>query len=260
MRIQNSYLPVSGVGETREQRLWEAGLYEWAEFSPKRAPVGPKTTEAIESFISEASVALDDADTKFFQSRLPSSELWRIYENVRSEALFFDIETTGLDARRNTITTVSFYQGNDTTTLVRDDTLTEESLRTMFANAPLIISFNGAQFDVPFIETNYSLDIDTPHLDLRYPCKQVNLTGGLKSIEQAVGISRDLEAVDGQDAVRLWYQYERENDDFALEKLIQYNQADTVNLKALTDIVVNKLHNRSLGAVADLPCGVPDPR
>ena len=32
VRIENSFIPVEGVGETTERRLWEAGVTTWDEF------------------------------------------------------------------------------------------------------------------------------------------------------------------------------------------------------------------------------------
>jgi len=141
MRIENSFIPVSGVGESRERSLWEADIISWERFDPTDAPVGPKTTAAIESFLSEALPRLDDGDTRYFNEQFPDGEIWRLYENTRDDTLFFDIETTGLDAGYNDVTTVSFHQQGETTTLVRGDDLTRERIREQFRTASLIASF-----------------------------------------------------------------------------------------------------------------------
>ncbi|WP_336025406.1 ribonuclease H-like domain-containing protein [Halobellus salinisoli] len=259
MRIENSFVPAEGIGEGRERSLWESGILTWGEFDPARAPLGPKTGERVESFVSEALERLDDGDARYFGERFPSGEVWRFYENFRNEALFFDIETTGLDSRREDVTTVSFTRGGDTSTLIRGEDLTDEALRERFRDAPLVVSFNGKQFDVPFLEDNFDVSIDAPHLDLMFPCRRIDLTGGLKSIEQEVGIDRDRPDLSGRDAVRLWYQYERDGDDDALDTLVSYNRDDTENLQNLADVVTRRLHDDSLGAVCGEPCGIPDP-
>jgi uncharacterized protein YprB with RNaseH-like and TPR domain len=260
MRIENSFIPVSGVGESRERSLWEADIISWERFDPTDAPVGPKTTAAIESFLSEALPRLDDGDTRYFNEQFPDGEIWRLYENTRDDTLFFDIETTGLDAGYNDVTTVSFHQQGETTTLVRGDDLTRERIREQFRTASLIASFNGKQFDVPFLEQCFDLSIETPHLDLMYPCRRINLTGGLKSIETEIGIDRDRPDLSGRDAVRLWNQYQRNDDTEALDTLISYNRDDTVNLRNLADVVARTLHEQSLGAATGTPCGIADPR
>jgi uncharacterized protein YprB with RNaseH-like and TPR domain len=207
-----------------------------------------------------ARARLDDGDARYFGDRFPASETWRFYENFRDDAAFFDIETTGLESAHHDVTTVSVTRGGETTTLVRGEDLTTPALRELFADAPLVVSFNGKQFDVPFLEDCFDVSIDAPHLDLMYPCRRVDLTGGLKAIEKAVGIDRDRPDLSGRDAVRLWHRYARDGDDDALDTLVSYNRDDTENLRNLADVVANRLHEESIGAVADESAGVPDPQ
>jgi len=54
-----------------------------------------------------------------------------------------------------------------------------------------------------------------------YTCKQIGLSGGLKPIEQAIGVERDRPDISGEDAVRLWREHER-GQDGSLETLISY--------------------------------------
>lgn len=257
MRIENSFIPVRGVGERTEQTLWAEGVLTWDEFTPEASPVGEKTGERIESFIADSLERLDDGDARYFGDVFPSGERWRLYENFREDACFFDIETTGLDASRNDVTTVSFHRGGDTTTLVRGETLTADALRDQFRDASLVVSFNGKRFDVPFLEESFDLSVDLPHVDLMYPCRRLDLTGGLKQIEKDVGIDRDRPDLSGRDAVRLWHRYERDGDDDALDTLVSYNRDDTVNLKRLMDIVAGTLHEESLGGVEGATCDLP---
>ncbi|WP_416839799.1 ribonuclease H-like domain-containing protein [Haloferax sp. DFSO52] len=242
MRIENSFIPVRGVGERTERNLWKAGVTHWDEFDASL--VGGKTADRIESYIAEATAHLDDGNSYFFDDSFPSSERWRLYENFRDDTCFFDIETTGLSAERDDVTTVSFYRDGETTTLVQGDTLTVDALSEQFADAKLIATFNGARFDVPFLETSFDIDIDVPHVDLMYPCKTLDLTGGLKQIEKDVGIDRDRPDISGRDAVRLWREYERGDDD-ALETLVSYNREDTVNLERLMETITGRLHDRA---------------
>ncbi|MFW6153325.1 MAG: ribonuclease H-like domain-containing protein, partial [Halobacteriota archaeon] len=151
MRIENSFIPVEGVGELTERRLWEAGITHWGAFYPDA--VGPTTAERIESFIEEAERRLDAGDAHFFGRRFPSRSRWRLYENFREETCFLDIETTGLSPARDAVTVVSIHRGGETATLVRGDDLTVDRLRDELSTASLLVTFNGAQFDVPFLES-----------------------------------------------------------------------------------------------------------
>lgn len=243
MRIENSFIPVEGVGETTERRLWGNGVTSWTEFDPgvEVRGLGTTTADRIESFIAEALMHLDDDDAAYFDRTFPSGERWRLYENFREETCFFDIETTGLDEHRDHVTTVSFHQAGETTTLVAGRDLTADRLREQFADASLLATFNGARFDVPFLEASFDVEIDTPHLDLMYPCKRIGLSGGLKPIERQLGIDRDRPDISGRDAVRLWHEYER-GDENALETLVSYNREDTENLRTLADAVCESLH------------------
>jgi uncharacterized protein YprB with RNaseH-like and TPR domain len=80
-----------------------------------------------------------------------------------------------------------------------------------------------------------------PHIDLLYPCRRLDLTGGLKRVEGEMGIERDRPDLSGRDAVRLWHEYER-GDDAALDTLVSYNREDAVNLRTLLDEVTGRLH------------------
>ena len=246
MHIENSFIFVDGVGERTERRLWEAGVTHWDTFADTDV-LGPKTHTSVETAIESAREALTAGDTRFFADRLPPKRRWRLYETVRENACFFDIETTGLDRHADRVTTVSFHRNDETTTLVAGRDLTREALESELGRASLLVSFNGARFDVPFLEAAFDCSIDTPHLDLLYPCRRLGLDGGLKAIEHEVGIERELDDIDGREAVRLWRRYER-GDEGALDRLVRYNRADARNLEALSGHVVDALDREVFGA------------
>ena len=238
MRIEQSYIPVRGVGETRERSLWAQGATHWDRFDPDL--LGEKTGARVEAFIERAEPRLDAGDADFFAREFPDRAQWRLYENFRDRALFLDIETTGLDRERDVVTTVSLHRDGETETLVRGRDLTADRLQAHLDEAALLCTFNGAQFDVPFLETELDVSIDRPHIDLRFLGRRVGLAGGLKAIEREVGIGRDQPDIDGREAVRLWREYER-GDRSALATLIEYNRADTVNLETLLEVLVDRL-------------------
>ncbi|WP_226041374.1 ribonuclease H-like domain-containing protein [Natrinema sp. DC36] len=249
MRIENSFIPVRGVGETTERRLWENGVTHWDEFDG--SVVGSTLADRIETFIDEGRTHLERGDISVFAEALPASSRWRCYENVSAETCFLDIETTGLSADTNDVTTVSLHRGGETKTFVRNRDLSSDRLERELADAALLVTFNGQRFDVPFLETCFDVDIGVPHVDLMYPCKKLGLDGGLKAIERELGIDRDMPDLSGRDAVRLWHEYER-GDDGALETLVEYNRADTRNMEPLMEIVADRLHETVFeAAIAD---------
>ncbi|WP_123539348.1 ribonuclease H-like domain-containing protein [Halosimplex salinum] len=238
MRIENSFIPADGVGERTERSLWESGVTHWDAFDP--SAVGARQAENIESFVARAAEHLDDGDAAFFREQFPSGSHWRCYENFREDACFLDIETTGLDQHRHDVTVVGVHSPGETEVLVAGRDLTAERLQRRLDDAKLLVTFNGKRFDVPFLETAFDVDVEMPHVDLMYPCRRLDLTGGLKAIEKETGIDRDRPDLSGEDAVRLWREYER-GDERALETLVSYNRDDTENLRALADHVTDRL-------------------
>lgn len=239
MQIENSFIPVRGVGEATERRLWANGVTHWDEFEGE--VVGETLAERIESFIDDGTAHLARGDMSFFADAFPASSHWRLYENVKNEACFLDIETTGLDSTYSDVTTVSVHRAGETKTFVKGDDLTAGRLQTELDAASLLVTFNGKRFDIPFLETCYDIDASMPHVDLMYPCKKLGLDGGLKQVERDIGIDRDKPDLSGRDAVRLWNEYER-GDEEALETLIEYNRDDTANLEPLMEVVSSRLH------------------
>ena len=239
MRLENTFVGARGIGEKTERDLWRRGVTHWDDF--EQTILGGKRGERLAAFIDEGRDRLARNDARFFDEALPSGERWRLYENFREDACFFDIETTGLHHERDVVTTVSFHRDGETTTLVRGQDLTRDAVRTHLEDASLLVTFNGKRFDVPFLETSFDLDVDTPHLDAMYTCRKLNLSGGLKPIECEVGLDRDRPDLTGRDAVRLWHEYER-GDETALDTLVEYNREDVLNLQRLLDEVTGRLH------------------
>ena len=128
------------------------------------------------------------------------------------------------------------------------------SLKDAMSDVSMLVTFNGRCFDVPVLRYSFpEVDWDIPHFDLRFGCKDVGLKGGLKSIEKEIGIARsdDISDVDGFEAVRLWKRWIRDGDRDSLDRLVEYNRADTVNLEVLADTVYPRLVKEYAGFVDD---------
>ncbi len=238
MRVENSFIGAETVGPETEQSLWHAGVTHWDEFSGDI--VGPTQADRIEAFIEQGRSALAADDAGFFERSFPSGQRWRFWRSFRDRACAFDIETTGLEPSRSVVTTVTVHQGGETETLVRGDDLTAEALAAAFRDAPLLVSFNGKRFDVPFLEHHFDVDLDRPHIDCLYTARKLGLSGGLSAVERSLEIDRELPDVDGREAVRLWHAHEA-GQDGALERLVAYNREDAENLVSLMDRAVERL-------------------
>jgi uncharacterized protein YprB with RNaseH-like and TPR domain len=246
--IENSFIPVRGVGEKTEQKLWQAGVTTWDEFDG--SAVGPTRAERIEEFISTARTHLDEGNAYYFGQVFPEESYWRLYENFSEETCFLDIETTGLNEWSDDVTMVGLYQGGEMTTLVRGQNLSQDTLVEELQDTKLLVTFNGEEFDLPFLERAFDVEVVAPHIDLMKVCRRMGYRGGLSFIERQVGIERDRPDLSGEDAVRLWREYERGNDT-SLDTLIEYNREDVMNLEALLDFVTGQLHEEVFEVVQE---------
>jgi uncharacterized protein YprB with RNaseH-like and TPR domain len=151
---------------------------------------------------------------------------------------YLDIETTGLSLFSDAITVIGIYRcdgkNNEVIQLV-DEEVTGDNLLKALEGVNTIYTYNGSRFDFPFIYISMGMDLEArfQHHDLMYDCWQNNLYGGLKAVEQQLGIPRQLQGIDGVEAVELWWRYKIDHDYNALALLLQYNKEDVVNLKAL---------------------------
>lgn len=157
-----------------------------------------------------------------------------------SKVMFLDIETTGLSRHYDYITMVGYeIDGEYSILLAGED---DRHFRNALARATSLVTFNGSGFDLPFLAATFDeLRWPKHHVDLRYACRRVGLTGGQKAIEEQLRITvrEGFEGVDGAMAVVLWHRYLR-GDIGALRELIEYNRADVRAMTYILDHVVAK--------------------
>jgi len=155
---------------------------------------------------------------------------------------FLDIETTGLPLYSEiTVVGIQLFNGSDTRFVqLVGKQVTAENLLEALEGVHVIYTYNGGRFDLPFIHSHLGVNLAGlfSHCDLMYDCWRNNLYGGLKCVEQQLGISRRLKGIKGYDAIRLWWQYINDYDEAALATLLEYNREDVVNLKVLRDMLV----------------------
>jgi uncharacterized protein YprB with RNaseH-like and TPR domain len=246
--LNNTYIHIQGVGKSLEKKIWAQGIHTWEEFLEMEDRISiPSARKArICEEIRKSSEHLATKDCYFFSQCLPSKEHWRAYPSFSDSIAFVDIETTGLSQRRDKITIIGIYDGRETKTYIKDINLDE--VVGEFSKYRLLVSFNGARFDLPFIKSEFpEIDFNQLHIDLMYPLRRIGYSGGLKNIEKLLGISRskDTEDMTGFDAIRLWKQYEKGDMD-ALEKLVKYNREDIVNLKTIIELTYPKMVEKAL--------------
>lgn len=243
--LASSFIHAQGVGPTTERSLWEAGARDWGSFLAMhregRLPGGKMARLA--RVVEESRHALDHGRVEFFGDRLPRGELWRLHRAFGHQAAYFDIETTGLNPGTDVVTVVGLYAADGFQVFVRGQNL--DDFPAAAARYPLLVSYNGATFDVPFLEATFPSFAPRAHLDLRYPLVRLGYRGGLKEIERQAGIRRPghLAELDGFDAVLLWRRH-RAGDRTALPTLIEYTREDVVNLATLAELVAREMPAR----------------
>lgn len=157
---------------------------------------------------------------------------------------YLDIETTGLSSAKCMVTVVGIYICNgedaEVTQLVGKD-ITKVSLSEVLEGVGILHTYNGSRFDLPFIHSCIGIDLNRifPHRDLMFDCWKNHLYGGLKAVERQLGIGRQLKDMNGWEAVKLWWKYVESFDLDALNKLLEYNKEDVVNLRTLKAKLLN---------------------
>jgi len=231
--LEHTFIHIPGIGPKTEQSLWQQGITTWKVFLERKTPVFSPGKEKIARDVLNASVS-HCGDARFFCDLLPAREMWRLFEAFREKAVYLDIETNGGRQDVHEITVIGIFDGTNVRTFVNGRNL--EEFETAVSEYDLIITFNGTTFDLPFIRRAFpGISLPPAHIDLRFVLNRLGYRGGLKKIEKDLGIQRapSIDGLNGYDAVMLWNVYEWEGDTDALDRLIQYNRADIVNLEPL---------------------------
>ena len=256
--LRNTFIHVPGIGLKTEAALWSRGIATWEDYlnSHGSGASSRLAHSRVPEYLVRSREALERRDARFFGRGLPHAGLWRMFDEFKSSTIFLDIETTGLSPLYHQLTVVGCYDGREYRPYIAGRDLPE--IREALADASMLVTFNGTQFDVPFLLRKMpGLKLPPVHLDLRFLLRRVELVGGLKQIERDLGLKREAGgAADGREAVDLWYRYQR-GDSGALRRLIRYNHDDTVVLEYLADHATALLRQR-LGPLFSYKRPTPD--
>ncbi|MDH4321626.1 MAG: ribonuclease H-like domain-containing protein [Desulfobulbaceae bacterium] len=256
----HTFAHISGVGEATEQRLWAAGVHSWDDFNePWPQGFAGRRAEMVARHLADSRRSFTAGPAAV--ARLLKNTLhWRLFPHFRDTTAYLDIETTGLGRDTDLITTIALYDGHAVHTFVRGENL--DDFIAAVGRYRVLVTYNGRCFDVPVLERSFGITLDQVHIDLRYLLRELGFSGGLKGCEKKLGIARDdgLDGVDGRFAVLLWREYERTGNRAALETLLAYNIADTVNLETLMVLAYNrKVTQTPFAETLLLPLPTPPP-
>lgn len=246
--LHQTFIHIPGIGKQTELDLWEHGIRSWDDadrFEKRFGAVGARLQKKLDEYIPRSREAIRAKDAAFFERLSTLGEAWRVFPEFADQCVYLDIETTGLSAVFDTVTTVGLYDGRKYKVFVEGDNLTE--LPGHLRNYSVVVTFNGAGFDLRFLRLAFpSLALPPIHIDLRWITRKLGMKGGLKSIETELGLKRPgaIEDLTGYDMTVLWAKYLR-GEKSALEQLIQYNTEDVVHLKAIMEIAYHRLSKQT---------------
>jgi uncharacterized protein YprB with RNaseH-like and TPR domain len=177
--LKNTFVHIPGLGLKSEQRFWCSGIHSWEDLlRGYLTHFSQKKTDFLKRGIEESLEHLSRNNPNYFGDRLPSNQSWRIFPEFRESIAYVDIETTGLDAWSNQITTIALYDGKSVSTYVQGQNLDE--FTKDIQKYKVIVTYNGKCFDVPFIASNLGIQLNQVHIDLRYLLRSLGYVGGLK--------------------------------------------------------------------------------
>ena len=242
--IRSTFALLEGIGAATEQRFWEQGITSWGDFlsASRISGISPRRKGYYDRKLIEARRNLYSLNASYFCKVLPRSEHWRLYQFFRDEAVFIDIEVSGVRDGSDA-TVIGMFDGLDTRIMVKGINLDFRALAQELRKYKLLVTFNGSVFDMPFIRKHYPLP-ELPHFDLRFACSRLGLGGGLKEIENRLGILRKNELVAklaGGDPYTLWRMFRATGDDYYLNLLLEYNEEDCINLRTIADIAYDRM-------------------
>ena len=255
--IRRTFRILPATGAMRERALWKEGVRDWDSFMGCDTVNGmsERRKEKCNAVIMAAQGRHSMGDCRGLASMLPRSELWRLYDDFKSKAAFLDIETDGLGPGCE-VTVVGVHSRDGTQTFVSGEDLDVASVAQALEGTSVLITFNGSCFDIPVLTAAFpELQLDIPHIDLRFAARRAGLSGGLKVIERNLGLNRDegIADVDGFEAVRLWNAWRR-GCARSLDTLLEYNRADTENLPFVAEEVCSRLTKMTLGDMDGKVC------
>lgn len=245
--LTRTFLHLPGVGARTEAHFRRQGLHTWEDLlAADRVPgLSEARLALLQRAVRESLGNL--GEPRYFASRLPSGEHWRLWRHFRPRAAYLDIETYGRAWPGLLVTVAGLYDGANFRQFLQGNNLAD--FPAALADIDLLITYNGTQFDLPVLRAYFpELRLPPVHLDLRFLLARLGFRGGLKGIEPKFGITRPpgVAGLDGYAAVLLWQRHQR-GDRTALELLLAYNREDVINLEALMERTFHLYRGRLVG-------------
>ncbi|MBI2668925.1 ribonuclease H-like domain-containing protein [Candidatus Woesearchaeota archaeon] len=240
--IKKSFVILEKVSRKKEQSIWQQGIREWSDFLRAKQVKGISREKKwhYDRQLWDALKKLQEEDSAYFVSQLPAKEMWRLYEYFNERCCFLDVETDS--SGRITVVGISDYFS--TQQFVFGVNLEKNLLEAELRKYKILVTFNGASFDLPKLKKQFGMEIGIPHIDLKPLCVKLGLVGGLKEVEKVLNLKRPAHLVGNP--VDLWKAFHASGDREYLELLLEYNREDIENLKAVMEWCYKDMKNKTI--------------
>ena len=144
--LQHTFIHLPGVGPHRERTLWQQGILDWNHFleAAENRVLRQRVYESAVPLVRQSLDAATAGDLGFFRGHLPSREMWRLYPDFSDQAVFLDIETTGLDSEHHDVTVIGALGRGKLALFIKGINL--DQFPAYVAQFPLLVTFNGRKY------------------------------------------------------------------------------------------------------------------
>lgn len=238
--IRHSFVFLEKVSVRKEKGFWQQGIKTWDDFLKNEKVKGvPALKKAyFDRKIKAARQALSEGNSAYFVGTLAPKEQWRLYGHFREECGFLDVEIDSYG--RIVVAGISNYFTSNF--FVQGANLEKSFLEKELTRYKLLVTFNGASFDLPRLRKQFGISLSIPHIDLKPLCVKLGWKGGLKEVEKLLDLKRPAHL--HGNPVDLWKAFHASGDREYLELLLEYNREDVENLKAVMEMVYKKMKER----------------
>lgn len=191
-----------------------------------------------------------------FEKTIDVSKTLANYIDTLGDAVFFDIETTGLHHKYSYLYLIGILYQNESGWQLRQwfgaKPTDEPEILNAFINfikpTNHLIHYNGGSFDLPYVRSRCAFyGIDTTPLDAiasldLYRCiKPYQKKLGLdkltqKSVEEFIGATRT-DMYSGKELIDIYKEYLQTGDKILLNHLLLHNQEDVANMSTLISLM-----------------------
>lgn len=171
------------------------------------------------------------------------SSLIALYQKHKEHSLCLDIETCFFNGPISIIGIYKPQNGHVSySSFIKGSNLSPNFLEDAFKNCRLLITYNGIKHDIPKIRAEFpkALPNNIKILDVYLLAKELGLGTNLTTLENTLCIERPDAILRKRRAIQMWKAYEKYNDQSALNKLIEYNREDTINLYPILESLIKK--------------------